>query len=57
MHNIKILKKVFDDALDGTNRLKGCLAIFMRQNEWVNGLTLGIRVDNEIENQAHKALK
>jgi hypothetical protein len=52
-----ILGKVIDAGLAEETKPKDRLAIFMKLSELADGLTKGMGIDSDIENQAHEFLK
>jgi hypothetical protein len=53
----EILRKVINAGLADETKPKDRLAIFMKLNELAYGLTKGMGIDSDIENQAHEFLK
>jgi hypothetical protein len=53
----QILRKVIDAGLADETKPKDRLAIFIKLSELADGLTKGLGIDSDIENQAHEFLK
>jgi hypothetical protein len=53
----EMLRKVIQAGLAEETKPKDRLAIFIKLSELVDGLTKGIGMENDIENQAHEFLK